>query len=228
MVVSWNGGTPKSSILIAFSLINQPFLGTSIYGNPHLLSASYDSVPVTMSEDATASRHPHHPRCMRQVRSCFLRTTRHGLLRWRRPGGWAVQDPKMDSGYCKSHIKICSNICEYVYLYLHIIYIYIYISYIYIHIIYIVAGGNKELSTHICKHQTCLKAQNSSNMASVTNMIHVGTSTIFAVSFRQLDKSIHQSFSLVISKLACCSIRIWLLSTIFIPPVNSCSNAGFV
>ena len=34
--VSINGGTPKSSILIAFSLINHPFWGTTIYGNPHL------------------------------------------------------------------------------------------------------------------------------------------------------------------------------------------------
>ena len=28
------GGTPKSSILMGFSLINQPFGGTPIYGNP--------------------------------------------------------------------------------------------------------------------------------------------------------------------------------------------------
>ena len=33
--VSWNGGIPKSSILIRFSIINQPFRGTPIYGNPH-------------------------------------------------------------------------------------------------------------------------------------------------------------------------------------------------
>ena len=32
--VSWNGGTPKSFILMVVSLINQPFLGTPIYGNP--------------------------------------------------------------------------------------------------------------------------------------------------------------------------------------------------
>ena len=36
MVVSWNRGTPKSSILMGFFLVNQPFLGTTIYGNPHI------------------------------------------------------------------------------------------------------------------------------------------------------------------------------------------------
>ena len=33
--VSTNGVTPKSSILIGFSLIKHPFWGTPIYGNPH-------------------------------------------------------------------------------------------------------------------------------------------------------------------------------------------------
>ena len=36
MVVSWNGCTPKSSILVGFSLMNHPFWGTRIYGNPHM------------------------------------------------------------------------------------------------------------------------------------------------------------------------------------------------
>ena len=31
-----NGGTPKSSILIGFSIINHPFWGTTILGNPHI------------------------------------------------------------------------------------------------------------------------------------------------------------------------------------------------
>ena len=37
MGVSINGGTPKSSILIGFSLINHPFWGTLILGNPQIL-----------------------------------------------------------------------------------------------------------------------------------------------------------------------------------------------
>ena len=36
MGVSLNGGTPKSSILIGFSIINHPFWGTPIFGNTQL------------------------------------------------------------------------------------------------------------------------------------------------------------------------------------------------
>ena len=34
--VSENSGTPKSSILIGFSIINHPFWGTTIFGNIHI------------------------------------------------------------------------------------------------------------------------------------------------------------------------------------------------
>ena len=37
MGVSENSGTPKSSILIRFSIINHPFWGSSIFGNTHIL-----------------------------------------------------------------------------------------------------------------------------------------------------------------------------------------------
>ena len=37
MEVSWNRGTPKSSILAGFSLRNYPFLGTTISGNPYYI-----------------------------------------------------------------------------------------------------------------------------------------------------------------------------------------------
>ena len=36
MGVSKNSGTPKSSILIWFSIINHPFWGTTIFGNIHI------------------------------------------------------------------------------------------------------------------------------------------------------------------------------------------------
>ena len=39
--VSTNGGAPKSSILIRFSLINHPFSSTTIYGNPQLIFAGH-------------------------------------------------------------------------------------------------------------------------------------------------------------------------------------------
>ena len=38
MGVSKNRGTPKSSILIGFSIINHPFWGTTIFGNTHMPS----------------------------------------------------------------------------------------------------------------------------------------------------------------------------------------------
>ena len=36
MGVSKNSGTPKSSILTGFSIINHPFWGTPIFGNTHI------------------------------------------------------------------------------------------------------------------------------------------------------------------------------------------------
>ena len=43
MDVSINGGTPKSSFLVGFSLINQPYGGTPISGNTHIGTLRYDS-----------------------------------------------------------------------------------------------------------------------------------------------------------------------------------------
>ena len=45
MDVSENSGTPKSYILIGFSIINHPFWGTPIVGNPYILAdAKFHSV----------------------------------------------------------------------------------------------------------------------------------------------------------------------------------------
>ena len=41
MGVSKNRGTPKSSILIGFSLLNRPFWGTTIFGNTHIYIYTY-------------------------------------------------------------------------------------------------------------------------------------------------------------------------------------------
>ena len=41
MGVSKNRGTPKSSILIGFSIINHPFWGTPIFGNIQILLSTY-------------------------------------------------------------------------------------------------------------------------------------------------------------------------------------------
>ena len=45
--VSWNRGTPKSSLLIIFSIINPP-LGTTIYGNAHIITHS--RIPNAMAQ----------------------------------------------------------------------------------------------------------------------------------------------------------------------------------
>ena len=45
MGVSKNNGTPKSSILIGFSIFNHPFWGTPIFGNTHITKVS----PVSLS-----------------------------------------------------------------------------------------------------------------------------------------------------------------------------------
>ena len=51
MGASKNRGTPKSSILIGFSIINHPFWGTTILGNPiwkicsHLLHLNFNPYP---------------------------------------------------------------------------------------------------------------------------------------------------------------------------------------
>ena len=37
-VFSLDGGTPKSPILIGFSIINHPFWGTPIFGNTHIMN----------------------------------------------------------------------------------------------------------------------------------------------------------------------------------------------
>ena len=53
MGVSWNGGTPKSSILIRFSIINHPFWGTPIFGTPHILPLP--SGPSTTARNGNVS-----------------------------------------------------------------------------------------------------------------------------------------------------------------------------
>ena len=49
MGVSLNGGTPKSSILIGFSIINHPFWGTTILGNSHIVLQRISCVSVGRS-----------------------------------------------------------------------------------------------------------------------------------------------------------------------------------
>ena len=43
MGVSENSGTPKSSILIGFSIVKHPFWGTTIFGNPLYIHRKYQA-----------------------------------------------------------------------------------------------------------------------------------------------------------------------------------------
>ena len=57
MVVSWNRGTPKSSIWLGFSSINQPIWGAPILGNLHikeLVSTQNDDFMAISWEDVVS------------------------------------------------------------------------------------------------------------------------------------------------------------------------------
>ena len=60
MGVSENGGTPKSSILIGFSIINHPFWGTPIFGNTHIPynGAHWDTSHLLPVEVVTLTGNP--------------------------------------------------------------------------------------------------------------------------------------------------------------------------
>ena len=54
MGVSKNRGTPKSSILIGFPLINHPFWGTTIFGNTHMFQLDFhqqhmENIPTSLT-----------------------------------------------------------------------------------------------------------------------------------------------------------------------------------
>jgi len=50
MDVSENSGTPKSSMLIGFSMINHPFWGTPIFGNTHFGIPVYELIMIMRME----------------------------------------------------------------------------------------------------------------------------------------------------------------------------------
>ena len=58
MGVSKNNGTPKSSILIGFSIINHPFWGTTIFGNIHIYIYTYIYTHIYIYIYSTYTRNP--------------------------------------------------------------------------------------------------------------------------------------------------------------------------
>ena len=59
MGVSKNRGTPKSSILIEFSIINHPFWGTPILGNPPIYNPFFFRIFVAGYEGAWLDNRAH-------------------------------------------------------------------------------------------------------------------------------------------------------------------------
>ena len=55
MGVSWNGGTPKSSILNGCSIIKPSILGTPIWGNPHICPISTHLSQLQVGESVPRS-----------------------------------------------------------------------------------------------------------------------------------------------------------------------------
>ena len=55
MGVSTNRGTPKSSILIGFSIINHPFWGTPLFGNTHILQKTPEESKKCATKKAESS-----------------------------------------------------------------------------------------------------------------------------------------------------------------------------
>ena len=55
MDVSENSGTPKSSILVGFSIINHPFWGTPIFGNSHISISALKFTIKNISRMGTSS-----------------------------------------------------------------------------------------------------------------------------------------------------------------------------
>ena len=124
MDVSWNGGTPKSSILIGFFITNHPFWGTPIYGNPHM--GWYRSCLVVCDlSPSCASMIPLRRRgnWSRTFRQLGQRTTPWSS--WQ-PVGLAL--PSLKKHVSHTSFWLRPIVCIYIYIYTYI-YIYIHMAY---------------------------------------------------------------------------------------------------
>ena len=100
MDVSENGGTPKSSILTGFSIINHPFWGTPIFGNTHTSPKQQQHAAVGVASHFVATPHCH----ARDLRS-----------------------PAHQGGRRKQMQHVIVYVCKYIYMYYtYSLHIYIY------------------------------------------------------------------------------------------------------
>ena len=77
MEVSGNRGTPKSSIVIGFSITNQPFWGSTIYGNHHIYLYVYIYIYIHTGRTCLVSPE----RYWRACEACTTAGKRAQLLR---------------------------------------------------------------------------------------------------------------------------------------------------
>ena len=76
--VSENSGTPKSSILIGFSIINHPFWGTPIFGNTHVILSKHEIFQQTFPPVVASGRRGHNTNLFQH--RCMARAPRK--LKW--------------------------------------------------------------------------------------------------------------------------------------------------
>ena len=95
MRVSINGGTSKSSTLIGFSLINHPFWGTPIYGNPQVHTWLFPmKQPQEIPQEITKTWLVKSP--------CY----QHINLLWWNLCFWRLKKPSFRSCHIKSKIPV--------------------------------------------------------------------------------------------------------------------------
>ena len=140
--ISWNGGTPKSSILVGFSLINHPFGGTPIDGNLHISFPHWSSAP----------RRPGPlPGQVVRARRGFAARLHHHRAPWRSHRATrGPYDVRQGQVFVEKTHVFFTYTYVYVYIYRYIIHTYIYTSiYTYIYIWLIDCTYASHMSVHI-------------------------------------------------------------------------------
>ena len=112
--VSENSGTPKSSILIGFSIINHPFWGTPIFGNTHVSSTQLSPNTRAMSSQRSSQMGKPSDASTRNHEDTY-----RGIR-----------------GFARGFSNICIYILYVVYMYYIYMYIYIYIFSLWIGILF--------------------------------------------------------------------------------------------
>ena len=130
MGVSWSGGTPKSSILMGFSIINHPFGGTPISGNPHMQEVQEVNT-AAQTRFCSLWNHCQWKTCHIQALKFRLTTDAQGYNCWIHH---TIKSPGRNLPVCTLQVIDSWSLWYYHWKNCYI-YIYIYIHYVYMHII---------------------------------------------------------------------------------------------